>query len=215
MPENLFEAKYDITKKTRLRRFYESNKFFIFSSVIILTILLVSFNFYLEHNKNKKILLSEKYIKAKLYLEDGNKKSATTILREIIESNESIYSYLSLFLIIDQKIIVDKKEILFLFDHLLKNKNLPKEIRYLLIYKKALFQSSFADESEFLETTKPLINSENKWKPHALLLLGDYFISKKEYIKSIEFYQEIFKIKNLNQSLYDHARTQLTIISND
>ena len=141
--------------------------------------------------------------------------SAIFFFIEIIESNESIYSSLSLFLIIDQKIIVDKKEISVLFDHLLKNKNLPKEIRYLLIYKKALFQSSFVDESEFLETTKPLINSENKWKPHALLLLGDYFISKKEYIKSIEFYQEIFKIKNLNQSLYDHARTQLTIISND
>ena len=33
-----------------------------------------------------------------------------------------------------------------------------------------------------LETVKPLINSETVWKPHALLLLGDYFASKHEYL---------------------------------
>ena len=53
------------------------------------------------------------------------------------------------------------------------------------------------------------------WKPHALLLLGDYFMSKKENIKAIEFYQKIFSIPNLQKNLYDRAKSQLDLISNE
>ena len=215
MTENLFEANYDLTKKSKFRKFYDSNKIYIISSVIILVVSFISFNFYLEYKKDKKILLSENYIKAKIYLEANDKQKATDILKNIIEANESTYSTLSLFLIINQNLIKDKKEISILFDNLIKNSNFPDEITNLLIYKKALFQSNFVEESKFLESTKLLINSESKWKPHALLLLGDYFVSKKEYIKAIEFYQEIFTIKNLDQNIYNHARSQLKIISDE
>jgi len=215
MTENLFEANYDLTKKSKFRKFYDGNKIYIISSIITLVILFISFNFYLEYKKSKKILLSENYIKAKIYLEANDKQQATDILKNIIEANESTYSTLSLFLIINQNLVKDKKEISIIFDKLIKNNNFPDEIRNLLIYKKALFQSSFVEESKFLESTKLLINSESKWKPHALLLLGDYFVSKKEYIKAIEFYQEIFTIKNLDQNIYNHARSQLTIISDE
>ena len=102
-----------------------------------------------------------------------------------------------------------------MFDHLLANNKFTKEERNLLIYKKALYNSNFVSESELLEFTKPLLNEETFWKPHALLLLGDYFVSKEENIKAIEFYQKIFDIKNLNQDLYNHARLQLAIISNE
>ena len=43
----------------------------------------------------------------------------------------------------------------------------------------------------------------------------DYFVSKKEYIKAIEFYQKIFTIKNLHKDLYNHARFQLALIVNE
>ena len=49
----------------------------------------------------------------------------------------------------------------------------------------------------------------------ALLLLGDYFVSKGEHTKAIEFYQLIFSINNLNKDLYDQARSQLAIIANE
>ena len=66
------------------------------------------------------------------------------------------------------------------------------------------------------DTLKPLLSDdETVWKAHALILMGDYFISKKENIKAIEFYQKIFNIKNLHADLYSHARLQLTIISNE
>ena len=36
-----------------------------------------------------------------------------------------------------------------------------------------------------------------------------------ENIKSIEFYQEIFTINNLHPNIYDHAKSQLSKISNE
>ena len=76
MAENLFEAQYDITKKSKLKKFYESNKILIFSFALILIISLVSFGFYLESREKKKILLAENYIQAKIYLERGNTNKA-------------------------------------------------------------------------------------------------------------------------------------------
>ena len=215
MTENSFEARYDITKKSKLLKFYESNKILIFSFILSLIVAYFSINFYLDNKENKRILLSDNYIKAKFYLEKGNKTDALNILKEIFYSNDSTYSTLSFFLILDGNLITDDKQISNLYDHLLQNNKFDDEIRNLLIYKKALFDSNFVSEAELLKTTKPLLNNETLWKPHALILLGDYFVSKGENTKAIEFYQQIFMIKGLNQNLYDQARSQLTAIANE
>ena len=215
MPENLFEAQYDITKKSKIKKFYESNKILIFSSILILIILFGSLSLYLESKEKKKILLSENYIQAKFYLENGNKSEALNTLKKVIFANDPTYSALSFFLILNQNLISNYKEISVLYDHLLANNNFEEELRNLLIYKKALFNSDFVNESELLETIKPLLKKDALWKPHGLLLLGDYYVSKGEYIKAIEFYQQIFTINNLHKDLYNHARSQLAIISNE
>ena len=213
--ENLIEAQYDVTKKSKLKKFYETYKILILSSVFILIILFGSFSFYLESKEKKRIALSENYLQAKIYLEKGNRSKALNILKEVIFANEPTYSTLCLFLIMNQNLITDYKELSVLFDHLLENNKFSEEIRNLLIYKKVLFNSNFVNESEFLESARPLLNTETLWKPHTLLLLGDYFVSKGEYIKAIEFYQEIFTINNLHKDLYNHAISQLAIISNE
>jgi len=215
MPENIFETQYDLTKKSKIKKFYESNKIFIFSSIVILIILFASLSFYFDNQERKKVLLSENYIHAQFYLENGNKSEALNILKEIIFDNDPTYSTLSLFLILNQNLISDYKEILVLYDHLLENNKFEKELKNLLIYKKALFNSNFVIESELLETIKPLLNTDTLWKPHALLLLGDYFMSKGEKIKAIEFYQKILSIKSLNQDFYDKAKSQLVIITHE
>ena len=66
-----------------------------------------------------------------------------------------------------------------------------------------------------LEVTKPLINSESYWKPHALLLIGDYFAYKKEYVKAKEFYTQVLSLKNLHAELYQQASSQLILIENE
>ena len=215
MTENLFEAQYDVTKKSKLKRFYESNKIFIISFIFIVIIFFGSFNFYLENKEKKKVLLSENYLQAKIFLERGDKNKAMNLLKEVIFANDPTYSSLCLFLIMNQNLITDYKELSNLFDHLLENNKFPREVRNLLIYKKALLNSNFVNESELLESIRPLLNTETLWKPHGLLLLGDYFASKGEHIKAAEFYQKIFTIKNLQKDFYYHARSQLAIIANE
>ena len=215
MPENIFETQYDVAIKSRIKKFYESNKILIFSSILILIILFGSLSFYLENQEKKKILLSENYIKARIYIERGNKSEALNILKTVIFANDPTYSTLSFFLILNQNLISDHKEISALYDHLLENNKFEKELRNLLIYKKALFRSNFVIESELLEITKPLLNTDTVWKPHALLLLGDYFMSKGENIKAREFYQQILSINNLHKDLYDQARSQLVVINHE
>ena len=215
MTENLFEAHYDLTKKSKLKKFYESNKIFIFSLIFILVIFYGSFSFYLVNKEKKKILLSENYLQAKIYLEEGDKNKAMNLLKEVIFANDPTYSSLCLFLIVNQNLITDYKELSNLFDHLLENNKFSREVRNLLIYKKALLNSNFVNESELLESIRPLLNKETLWKPHGLLLLGDYFVSKGEHIKAKEFYQKIFTIKNLQKDFYFHARSQLAMIANE
>ena len=215
MNENLFEARYDVTKKTKLKKFYETNKILIFSTILILIIAIVSVIFYSETKEKKKILLSDKYLSAKVYLENGDRNKVKNILKTIIFANDSTYSTLSLFLLLNENLIADQGELSNLFDHVLENNKFEKEVKNLIIFKKALFQSNFVSELELLDAVKPLINTETVWKPHALLLLGDYFASKKEYLKAKEFYVQILSLKNLHKELYNHARSQLIFITND
>ena len=215
MNENLFETQYDVTKKSKLKKFYEVNKILIFSVIIILIIAIASVSFYSETKEKKKILLSDNYLAAKVYLENGDRNKVKNILKTIIFANDSTYSTLSLFLILNENLIVDQGELSNLFDHVLENNKFEKEVKNLIIFKKALFQSNFVSELELLDAVKPLINTETVWKPHALLLLGDYFASKKEYLKAKEFYVQILSLKNLHKELYNHARSQLIFITND
>ena len=215
MNENLFEAQYDVTKKSKLKKFYEANKILIFVAVLIIIIASASVSFYLETKEKKKIYLSDNYLTAKVYLKNGDRNKAKSVLKTVIFANNSTYSTLSLFLILNENLIADQEELSNLFDHVLENNKFEKEIKNLIIFKKALFQSNFVSELELLEAVKPLINTDTIWKPHALLLLGDFFASKKEYVKAKEFYMQILSLKNLHKELYNQARSQLVLIIND
>mgnify|MGYP001468368890 CR=1 FL=1 len=215
MSENFIEAQYDITKKSKLKRFYETNKILILSFILILFILLVSFGFYFRSLEKNRTLLSENYVQAKIYLEEGDNQKAVNILKDVIYENDATYSTLSFFLLLNQNLIKDYNELKVLFDHMLKNNKYDKEVKNLLIYKKALFSSDFISELELLSSTKPLLEEETVWKSHALMLLGDYFVNKKEYLKASEFYQQILSINNLQQDLYNETLLKLSLIKND
>jgi len=215
MNENLFEAQYDVSKKSKFRKFYESNKLLIFSTISIFLILVVILSFYFQNIEKKKTFLSDNYIEAVVLLDKENNNKAKDLLKEIIFANNSTYSTLALFLLLNENLITDERELSKLFDHLLTNNKFDKEIKNLIIFKKAILQSDFVNEQELLETLNPLLNEETLWKPHALLLLGDYFSSKNEYIKAKEFYTKILSLKDLNRELYNQARSRLILIAND
>ena len=215
MNENIIQAQYDISKKSKIKKFYDKYKILVFLAVFALVITSIAGVFYFQSEEKKRILLSESYVEAKTYLYNDNKNAAKKILKTIILADDSTYSTLSLFLVLNENLIDDQKELSNLFDHVIKNNKFQKEIKNLLIFKKALFQSNYVDESELLQAVNPLINTETLWKPHALLMLGDYFSFKNEYLKAKEFYLQILTLKNLHRELYEHAKSQLMFIENE
>ena len=215
MAINQFETQYDVTAKSKIKRFYETNKIFIFSAILILIILIGSFNFYFNYKEKQRVKFSENYVKAKIYLEEGKKSEALNLLKRVIYSNDPTYSTLCFFLVINQNLITDHSELSKLFNHLLENNKFDVETKDLLIFKKAILDSNFSNEIELLNLVNPLINKDSLWKPHIFLLLGDYFVSKKEYVKAKDFYSKILTLENLPNEFYSQARLQISLISND
>ena len=122
-----------------------------------------------------------------------------------------IQHMLALFFLIDNKVLNSNEEINHLFDQVLNISYLEKEIKNLVIYKKALINSDFQSENTMIEILKPVINSESFWKPHSLLLLGDYFLSKGEKQKAKEFYFQILKSQRTNENIFNQAQQRIHI----
>ena len=213
MTDNLIEAQYVVSKKSKFKQFYQKNKILIYSLAGFGLILFGLVFFYMEQKEKKHILLSDNYIEAKINIKNGKNIEAKEILTNIIYENNSTYSAMSLFLILNNNLINDEREIVKLFDQLLENNKFDNEIRDLILFKKLLYKSDKSTEAELLNLSKPLLNSESLWKPHALLLMGDYFTFNKEYQKAKEFYERVLSINNLRQELYGQAQNQLIAIN--
>ena len=99
MNEDSIQTQYDLTKKTKIRKIYEEYKNLIYSALLILIITVISINFYLSSKEKKKILLTDNYISAKIYLANGKNNEAKNILKQIVYDDDPTYSTLSLFLI--------------------------------------------------------------------------------------------------------------------
>ena len=84
MKEDLIKAQYDVTKKSKIRIFYDSNKALIIFLISTLFICSASYIYYEDRIEKKKIVISENYIEAKLNLENGDKKKSLEILKTII-----------------------------------------------------------------------------------------------------------------------------------
>ena len=215
MDENLIHNEIKLTKKERILKFYNKNKILFFSLFGLALVIGILIIFYIESQEKKKNIIAQNYVSAKIYLEKNDKKKAKDILKEIVFSDNDIYATLSFFLILNENLINDKKEKSDLFEYIIKSNTFNDEVKDLIIFKKALFESNFVNESDLLASLNPLINSNSIWKPHALLLLGDYFYTKNEYNKAREFYSKILLLKNISNEFYEQSRSQLTLMIND
>ena len=128
---------------------------------------------------------------------------------EVIYENDTTYSPLALYFMIDNEILSENNEINKLFDQVINKTKLDKEIKNLIIYKKALFNSDFTSENELLNILSPVINSESIWKSHALYLLAEYFYSKNQKEKAKEFFTKIVDMKGSNQNIKVESQKRL------
>ncbi len=215
MDENLYKAEYVVSKGNKINNFYKKNKNYIFISIAVFIAIIGSITFYLESKNEKKVLLASNFIEAKIFIKNNEKNKAKDILKTIVYADDSTYSALSLFIILNEKLIDNKKNLSNMFDHVLKNNKFDKEIKNLIIFKKSLFESDFIKKEELLKNLNPLITEDSLWKPHALFLLGDYFFVKKDLNEAKKYYSQILSLKNLDTNLYEQATMQLAYIANE
>ena len=197
------------TRNEKIKNFFIINKkkIIIFGSLFIL--MAIFYFLFLEIKERNKIKLAEKYNKIKIEHTINNKEDTKNKLIEIIYENDTTYSPLALYFIIDNEILNENNEINKLFDQIINKTKLDKEIKNLIIYKKALFNSDFKSENELLNILNPIINSESNWKSHALYLIAEYFYSKNEKEKSKEFFNKIVGMNNANQNIKVESKKRL------
>ena len=197
------------TRSEKIKNFFIDNKKILLSIIVVIILSLLIFFGYSEFKKNQKIKLSNSYNSIIIEYDDTKKIKSAENLIEIVNKKDPTYSLLSLYFIIDNYLISDKNQINTLFDILIKETSLDKEIKNLVIYKKGLFNADEINENELLSILNPLIKSESIWKSHALYLLAEFFYSKNEKQKSKDFFNQILNLKNSNPDILKEAQKRL------
>jgi hypothetical protein len=197
------------TRNEKVRNFFVKNKSKIILISLAITIVLIAAYSFDKYKTNQKIEISNKFNSTTLMHSDKNKDNTIKNLVEIVNEKDPTYSPLSLYFILDKKLISDPNKINEYFDLLIENTPLNKEINNLVIYKKALFNADQAEESDLLNILNPLINSESVWRSHALYLMAEFFYSKDQKQKSKEFFNQIISLENPNPDIKLQAEKRL------
>ena len=196
-------------KNYKIKNFIINNK----KKIIILlsTIILIFFGYFIleEIKQKKKLNLANIYNASIINFNENNTTNVKNEMIRIIKEKNTTYSPLALNFLIDNNISISDTEINELFNILINEANLEKEIKNLIIYKKALYNSDFESENNLLEILKPIINSESIWKSHALYLMAEYFYSKNEKIKAKEFFEDIIILENSNSIIKTKAQKRI------
>ena len=197
------------TRNEKIKIFFVNNKknLIICTTAIIIS-LIVYFSFG-EIKERNKIKLANKFNLIKINYTKNQKQKTIKELVEIISKNDRTYSPLALYFLLDNNLMEDNAKINKLFDELIDQTNLDKEIKNLILYKKALFNSNFTTENNLLQILNPIINSESIWKSHALYLLAEFFYSKGEEQKAKEFFNQIIFLTNSNNDIKIESQKRL------
>ena len=142
------------------------------------------------------------------YSPETRNQTANNLI-EVINKKDSTYSPLALYFIIDNKLISDEKKINDLFDMIINKTSLEKEIKNLIIYKKALYFADKINENELLAILNPVINSDSVWKSHSLYLMAEFFYSKNQKQKSKDFFNQILQLKDANIDILKETQKRL------
>ena len=188
------------TRIEKLKNFLVSKRKQIINLFIILILILISFFAYQEFKSRNKIKLANKFNKIVTSFENGQKNLNDELI-DIINVKDKTYSPLAFFFLLDNDLISSKDEINSYFDILINNIPLEKEIKNLTIYKKGLFNSDYVQENELLNILNPIIKSESMWKPQALYLMAEFYLSKNQKQKSKEFFNQIAEMENISPKI--------------
>jgi len=189
------------TRNERIKNFFINNKKNLIIGFSIILIVALGYLSMKEMKERDKIRLANHFNITTINFNIEDKQATVDKLIKLINENDVTYSPLALYFLIDNNLIDNKIEINDLFDELINKTNLDEEIKNLIIYKKALFNSDFSTENDLLQILNPIINSESIWKSHSLYLIAEYFFSKNQKQKAKEFFNQILLLPNANNEI--------------
>ena len=197
------------TRNEKIKNFFVNNvkKLTIAISVIILIIF--GYFIYEDFEKKNKIKLANRYNLVTIKFISGDKNKFENELIDIVNEKDRTYSPLALYFLIDNNIVNENKKINELFDVVINETSLEEEIKNLVIYKKALFNSDFESENNLIQILSPVINSDSVWRSHALYLMAEYFYYKNQKQKSKDFFNQILTLENSNPNIKIETQKRL------
>lgn len=161
----------EITNKSnlieRISNIVKKKKKLLLSILFIIIAILLAMIFlnYYQDNQNEKI--SEKYIKAGIYLSSKDKEKSKSIYKEIIFSKNKFYSILALNNIIENDLEENNDEVLKFFE-IVQKINITPEQRNLVKLKKALYFKKISRDTEGNKLLEEIIADNSIWKETAL-----------------------------------------------
>ena len=197
------------TRNERIRNFFIKNKKKLIITISIILVIIIGYLSFEKSKETKKIKLANQYNLALIDLDPQNKQKKIDDMVNVVKSNDATYSPLALYHLLDNNLLDNNDDINNLFNELIEKTNLENEIKNLVIYKKALFNSNFVSENELLRILNPVINSDSIWKSHVLYLLAEYFYSKKEKQKAKEFFNKILVLPSANNEIKLESQKRL------
>ena len=197
------------SRNDKIKNLLINNRNKIISFITIILVIVIGFYSFDKYANNKKKKISDDFNLATIEYSENLKEKTLNKLIDIINKKDPTYSPLSLYFIIDNEIISDQAQINGLFNILINKTPLDKEIKNLVIYKKALYNADQSSEGDLLNTLNPLINSKSVWKSHALYLIAEYFYAKEQNQKAKEFFNQIINSENPNPDIRLQAEKRL------
>ena len=196
-------------RNERIKNFFINNTKKLIITVSIISVIIIGYLSFENSKEKNKIKLANQYNLALIDLNPENKQKTIDEMVNVVKSNDETYSPLALYHLLDNNLLENNDEINILFNELIEKTNLDNEIKNLIIYKKALFNSEFVSENELLKILNPVINSESIWKSHALYLLAEFFYAKDEKQKAKEFFNQILILPNANSTIKNESQKRL------
>jgi predicted negative regulator of RcsB-dependent stress response len=197
------------TRNEKIINFFVNNTKKIIIVISVIVLIIFGYFIYEDLKKKNKIKLANKYNLAIMKFVSGDKIKVENELIDIVNKKDKTYSPLALYFLIDNNIINENNKINELFDIIINETSLEEEIKNLVIYKKALFNSDFESENNLIQILNPVINSDSAWKSHALYLMAEYFYYKNQKEKSKEFFNEILILDNSNPNIKIESQKRL------
>ena len=197
------------TRYEKMQNFFANNTKKLIIAISAIVLIIFGYFIYEDLKKKNKIKLANRYNLVTIKFISGDKNKFENELIDIVNEKDRTYSPLALYFLIDNNIVNENKKINELFDVVINEASLEKEIKNLVIYKKALFNSDFESENNLIQILSPVINSDSVWRSHALYLMAEYFYYKNQKQKSKDFFNQILTLENSNPNIKIETQKRL------